>query len=76
MYKQKIGISVEKRPDLSISETLQTIKNVGFDAISPGWQSYSELLEIVKIAGSLGLELQSLHAPFRKVADMWSRDTT
>jgi sugar phosphate isomerase/epimerase len=74
MYKQKIGISIENRSDLSVSETLQTIKNVGFDAISPGWQSYSELLEIVKISGALGLEIQSLHAPFGKIANMWSRN--
>lgn len=74
MYKQKIGISIENRSDLSVSEMLQTIKNVGFDAISPAWQSYSELLEIVKIASALGLELQSLHAPFGKIANMWSRN--
>ena len=74
MYKQKIGISIGSKSDILIPETLQIIKNVGFDAISPVWQSDSELKEIVKFAGELGLELQSLHAPFGKVADLWSCD--
>lgn len=74
MYKQKIGISVEKNDSIPIADVLQIIKNVGFDAISPVWSSASELAEIVNIAGELGLELQSLHAPFGKAADMWSCD--
>ena len=74
MYKQKIGISVENNYSLPIGDVLQIIKNVGFEAISPAWESESQLTEIVHIAGVLGLELQSLHAPFRKAADMWSYD--
>ena len=74
MYKQKIGISVDDHYALPIGEVLQIIKNVGFDMISPAWESESQLGEIVRIAGELGLELQSLHAPFRKAADMWSCD--
>jgi sugar phosphate isomerase/epimerase len=74
MYKQKIGISIDKNDSVSIGELLQIIKNVGFDAISPSLRSVSELAEIVNIAGELGLELQSLHAPFGKAADMWSCD--
>lgn len=74
MYKQKIGISFENHYHMPIREILQIIKNVGFDAISPAWKSESELAEIFNIADELGLELQSLHAPFRKAADMWSHE--
>lgn len=74
MYKQKIGISFEKSYDLAIGEMLQIIKNVGFDEISPVWKSGAELADIVEIAEKLGLEVQSLHAPFAKAADMWSRE--
>ena len=43
MYKQKIGISIGSKSDILIPETLQIIKNVGFDAISPlciRWSKY------------------------------------
>ena len=74
MYKQRIGISFAKSYDLAIGEILQIIKNVGFDGISPVWKSGAELADIVEIAEKLGLEVQSLHAPFAKAADMWSRE--
>lgn len=72
MYRQKIGISIASAYDVSMDEALQIIKNVGFDAISPIWKSSEALLEIVNGARRLGLELQSLHAPFVKAANMWS----
>ncbi len=74
MYKQKIGISVGKSNAFPIGEILQIIKKVGFDGISPVWQDNDGLTEIVKLAENLGLEIQSLHAPFAKAADMWSCD--
>ena len=72
MYRQKIGISIGNAYDVSMEEALQIIKNVGFDAISPIWKSEEALLEIVDTANKLGLEIQSLHAPFTKAANMWS----
>ena len=72
MYKQKIGISIGNAYAVSIDEVLQIIKNSGFDAISPIWKSREALVEIVHTAEKLGLEIQSLHAPFTKAADMWS----
>ena len=75
MHKQKIGICFGRRSfELPVKEELQMIKEVGFDAISPSWSSLSELCEIVEAARLLGLELQSLHAPFHRAADMWSRE--
>ena len=74
MYKQKIGISLGNQYGLPIGELLQIIKNVGFDAVSPGWQSEEKLKEIVAVSERLGLEVQALHAPFRKAADLWSTD--
>ena len=71
-YKQKIGISIGNEYCVPMDETLQIIKNVGFDAISPVWKSREALFEIAHTAKKLGLEIQSLHAPFKKAADMWS----
>ena len=74
MYKQKIGISIENQYAVSMVQVLQMIKNVGFEAISPAWKSAEDLAEIADTAKKLGLELQSLHAPFGKAANMWSSD--
>lgn len=74
MYKQKIGISIGNDYDISMEKRLQIIKNAGFDAISPVWESKEVLVEILNIARRLGLEIQSLHAPFGRAADMWSEN--
>ena len=74
MYKQKIGISIENQYAVSMAQVLQIIKNVGFEAISPAWKSTEDLAEIADTAKKLGLELQSLHAPFGKAASMWNSD--
>ena len=72
MYRQKIGISIASAYNVPMEEVLQIIKNVGFDAISPIWKSEEDLIEIVDEAKRIGLEIQSLHAPFVKAANMWS----
>ena len=74
MYKQKIGISTGNDYALPIGEVLKIIKSAGFEAISPAWRNEAVLEETVGIARELGLELQSLHAPFGRAADMWSSD--
>ena len=74
MYQQKIGISIANSYSLPMGEVLQTIKTVGFDAISPIWESEAMLAQIVELARANGLELQSLHAPFHHAADLWSCD--
>ena len=74
MYKQKIGISTGNEYGIPISEVLEIIKKVGFDAISPAWRSEEQLTEVARIAKDLGLELQSVHAPFGKAAALWSTD--
>lgn len=75
MYKQKIGISIDRHDSLSVREMIEMIKNVGFEAISPAWRSNTDLAEIVDIASNLELEIQSVHAPFIKAANMWSRES-
>ena len=57
-----------------MGEMLQIIKNVGFEGISPVWEAGGDLADVVKIAEKLDLEIQSLHAPFGRAADMWSCD--
>lgn len=74
MYKQKIGISIASKYGIPLDEVLETIKKVGFDAVSPVWTTPETLAQTVSISKELGLILQSLHAPFTKAAAMWSSD--
>jgi len=76
MYKQKIGISVGADYSMPMAEVIKIIKDAGFDAISPAWVSGEELTRTAAVARELGLELQSLHAPFNKAAAMWSADVS
>ena len=74
MYKQKIGISIRPSDSLPIQEVLRMIKGVGFDAISPAWHSAQALRNVTRMAREIGLEVQSLHAPFYRAAELWSAD--
>ncbi len=74
MYKQKIGISLADRYCLPMVEILKMLKQIGFDAVSPNYCKDNNLEEIITQARNSGLEIQSLHAPFGKAADMWSAD--
>ena len=66
MYKQKIGISLANKHDMSFSELLPLLKQIGFDAVSPTWETREELIEITRVAKEIGLEVQSLHAPIQE----------
>lgn len=74
MYNQKIGISLASKYNIPTDEVLKIIKNVGFDAVSPIWTTEEILVETVKNARELGLEIQSLHAPFGRANEMWSHN--
>ncbi len=74
MWKQKLGISIFNNYKVPTVEIVRLVKQIGFDAISPEWGTDEKLNEIVCLAKELNLEIQSLHAPYDKMADMWKKD--
>ena len=74
MWRKKLGFSIGESFGMSISEAVQMIKAIGFDAVSPAWDADGSHLEYIRAARDCGLELQSLHAPFGKAKDMWGTD--
>lgn len=74
MCKQRIGISVGKYFPASPELLINTIADIGFDAISPVWQADDCLPITVNTARARGLTVQSLHAPDRIAADIWQID--
>lgn len=71
MWKQKIGISVGGTPDAA---HLAMLAQIGFDAVSPSWSTAEDLVELTRLARASSLTVQSLHAPYRQSADIWSAD--
>ncbi len=59
-------------PELPLKEQLRLIKKAGFDAVFPDWKPGVDLQEIAREATAAGLEIQSVHAPFGTIEQMWA----
>ena len=71
---QKIGFSLQDNYSLPLPEIFPLLRDAGFHAASPQWQRDMHPEEIARAADGCGLILQSLHAPFRGLPGMWSRE--
>ena len=75
MWKQKLGISISNNYDsVPVTEIIKLLKKIGFDAVSPEWETNADLKSIADAASECGMSLQSLHSPFGGSAKMWSKD--
>lgn len=74
MWKQKLGLSMGDSYGRPIPEVTRLLKDIGFDAISPEWDENGQHLAYIRAAKAVGLEVQSVHAPYHKSKDMWSAD--
>ena len=72
---QTIGLSLEGSYALPQDQVLTILRNVGFSAISPAWQQDAPLTQTAEAAAKAGLQLQSLHAPYRGTPGMWQPET-
>ena len=70
----KFGFSLQEHYDLPMEQVIDLLADVGFCALSPGWQRDRDLESIVRHAQSRNLILQSLHGPLRGMPAMWSSD--
>ncbi|MCQ2435439.1 MAG: sugar phosphate isomerase/epimerase [Clostridia bacterium] len=74
MWKQKLGISLGNHYDIPTVEVVDIVHSVGFDAVSPEWEDCDDLAALAEYARSLGMAVQSVHAPYGGAAKMWSED--
>lgn len=74
MNNIKIGFSLRNDYPLPINQVVKMLKSIGFDAISPAWKDAKALDETIKSIRQAGLQIQFLHAPFLRAANMWSFD--
>lgn len=71
MWKNELCIGLLGRTGLTEEQQLDLIKAVGFDGYFPCWYEGLDLKALVAYGDSLGLRLQSVHAPFGKVDSLW-----
>ena len=76
MWKQKIGICIGKKTTTPTVDILPLLKQIGFDAVSPAYRQDEDMTQIVQTARDCGLFVESIHAPERKAADLWSSDAS
>ena len=74
MWKQKISISLGNRYTEKTENLIPTVKEAGFDGISPEWDKGADLGAIVDAAKRENVALVSLHAPYGGAADLWNED--
>lgn len=74
MWKRKLGVCADIRTDKTTPEILEIISQVGFEAFFTCWEQGSPVAEYAKKARELGLEYQSIHAPFGSVRAFWQND--
>ena len=70
----KFGFSLQDSYALPMPQVIDLLADVGFCAVSPGWQRDGDLEEIVRCARSRNMTVQTLHGPLRGMPAMWSRD--
>ena len=71
---ERFGFSLQSSYSLPMPQVVALLADVGFCAISPGWDRNGDLEEILRTARRRNLTVQSLHGPLRGMPAMWSPD--
>ncbi len=74
MYKQKLCLGLMPSLPESLTEQVKLIKFAGFEGVFADWTSPGSLDEVARVIREENLIFQSIHAPFKKSADMWRED--
>ena len=71
---QKICMNAGSRSSATMDEQIRMIRGAGFDGIFFSYAADVPLAEWIRTARAVGLEVQSLHAPFDGCAALWEAD--
>ena len=69
MYKTKLCLAASQGFGIDIETQIRMFRAAGFDGFFTDWDG--NLAKYREIADELGMEYQSVHAPFKKVAKIW-----
>ncbi len=73
MYGRKLCLGLSRSFRMSYEEQIPLLKRTGFDGFFAEWSPDLDLEGLMRIAEQEGMVLQSLHAPFTKMADLWKK---
>lgn len=71
----RIGFSLEKTYDRPLSQVIPLLKEAGFSAVSPVWDPELDLGALDACVRAEGMVIQSLHAPHKNIASLWTPDS-
>lgn len=74
MYRTKLCLGIEVAAELSYEDRVALFKKIGFDAFFAEWKKDFDFEGLKAIADKEGMIIQSIHAPFHKMASMWEKD--
>lgn len=74
MYKIKLCLGTSGGYGMTVHDQIRLFKKVGFDAFFTMWDE--NIAEYKALAEEMGMEYQSVHAPFANAAKMWSSDAS
>ena len=76
MWKQKFCLNLkgESTTGLNVSEQIKILKKVGFDGFFADWSSPGSCDVAAQAGQNEEMIFQSIHAPFKRAADMWKED--
>lgn len=69
--KRKLGIIASCVPSIDEVELLSEIKDAGFDCFFTGRYQKNDIAALKKRADEVGLEFETIHAPFANINAMW-----
>lgn len=69
--KKTLCLGASKQFTDNLYEQIELIQRAGFDATFVSWDYDLELSRFAETAKGLGVQLQSVHAPFGKMAKLW-----
>ena len=74
MNKQKLGMNVNQRFGVPLTEQVQLLRRVGFEAFFTVWKAGDQQRELRRAADDSGMCFRFLHAPFSGLRHLWEDD--
>lgn len=72
---RKLGCVAGKAFGNTIEQNMQLVKNAGFDCTFISWESDEDISSHMSKAASIGLEVDTFHAPFGSMNSIWEEGT-
>ena len=72
MYGALLGLGIMNLPGVSGEEQIRLFRKTGYEAFFVDWVKGMDLESICRVAKEENMIFQSIHAPFLKMADMWT----